>query len=800
MELKNMAPQRRLGIWIFFGCLCAAPAASAQPPSPKLADYFGFLPLELYKLDNRISNLLVKDLDGDKTEDIIVSNNGRSRIDLLLSTKKPETEKTTRPFRKDANELEYDRRMRLVSIPVNKEVVSVDTGEFNGDDKPDLVFYGTPAEVIILFNEGNGRFGSPKKINTGDAVQRQSALAVGDLDQDGRDDLTLLAEKELIFIYQTAPGLLTEPERVPHTASNPWLIKTLDLDGDGARDLVIVDSESDHPLHVRFATEEKKLGPEQRFALEVPRAIAFGQIDGKPGTEIVVIENQSGRAKVLTLDQSADDESSKHGRLAFFALPQGNERGRSLAIGDVDGDRRTDVVVTDPANAQVWLYLQTARAGLGTGQTFPSLGNARTVRLVSPQGGGKSEVYVLSEQEKQIGRSVFENGRLNFPAPVALTGEPVALDVVAAGGDKQPEVLYIARIRPPADSKEKEDKFEVRALAREPSGNLLPKKWGEVERVALPGVTAAPAAVKTLDVNQDGQADLLIFKDYGAPALVLGEKDGPPRLFTGSLGPLSNATPAGVSVMDLDGPAVIVAQNTYARRIALDAGGHWNIKDQYNAGRNSAQIQGAAALDTDGDGAKEIVLLDRATKSLLFLAKKDGVYRPRGSLQVGSLNFTGMHVADLDGDGRDDLILAGTDRFGVLQTGRKGQRLNAIATYETKRNEARLADVATGDVNADGSPDAVFSDIGEQSLEIATYAGDPELLPAITFKLFERKTFQNVGDVVEPRDMVIGDVDGDRRADIVLIVHDRIVILRQDTGKSPAKPAEGPKAKTASKS
>ena len=156
---------------------------------------------------------------------------------------------------------------------------------------------------------------------------------------------------------------------------------------------------------------------------------------------------------------------------------------------------------------------------------------------------------------------------------------------------------------------------------------------------------------------------------------------------------------------------MIVAQNTYARRVSLDADGHWNIKDQYNSGRNSAQILGAAALDTDGDGIKEVVLLDRATKSLLFLSLKNGVYRPSGSMLVGTINFTGLHVADLDGDGRDDLLIAGTDRFAVLQTGRKGQRLKTIATYESKRNEARLADLAVGDVNADGSPDVVFSDV-----------------------------------------------------------------------------------------
>ncbi len=45
-----------------------------------------------------------------------------------------------------------------------------------------------------------------------------------------------------------------------------------------------------------------------------------------------------------------------------------------------------------------------------------------------------------------------------------------------------------------------------------------------------------------------------------------------------------------------------------------------------------------------------------------------------------------------------------------------------------------MADLAVGDVNADGAPDVVFSDVAEHSLEIATYASDPELLPAITSK------------------------------------------------------------------
>src|SRR5262245_29168639 len=98
--------------------------AQAPADSPKLADYFGFLPLEIYKLERRIGNLLIRDLDGDKVGDIIVSNNARSRMDLLLSGKKPAGEADARPFRKDVNDLEFDRRMRSANLPVNKEIVS----------------------------------------------------------------------------------------------------------------------------------------------------------------------------------------------------------------------------------------------------------------------------------------------------------------------------------------------------------------------------------------------------------------------------------------------------------------------------------------------------------------------------------------------------------------------------------------------------------------------------------------------------------------------------------------------------
>ncbi len=182
-----------------------------------------------------------------------------------MSAKKGSPEEAA-PSKSEVNQILGDRRMRLVNVPVNKEVVSLQGGDMNGDGKLDLVLYGNPAELVILFNEGKGRFGNARRINSGEAIESGGALTVADLNRDGTDDIALLGANELILVYQGEKGKLSEPERLPHTASNPRMVKAVDIDGDGGNDLVILEGGSEDPLRIRFSAEGGKLGPEQLMA------------------------------------------------------------------------------------------------------------------------------------------------------------------------------------------------------------------------------------------------------------------------------------------------------------------------------------------------------------------------------------------------------------------------------------------------------------------------------------------------------------------------------------------------------
>ncbi len=116
--------------------------------------------------------------------------------------------------------------------------------------------------------------------------------------------------------------------------------------------------------------------------------------------------------------------------------------------------------------------------------------------------------------------------------------------------------------------------------------------------------------------------------------------------------------------------------------------------------------------------------------------------------------------------------------------------MKELATYETKSEKAFFADVVGGDLNGDAQPDLAVIDTRSHNIDIlnftpATPSQPASLRSALAFQIFEEKSFgrEDEGGDFEPRESLIVDVTNDGRPDLVLLVHDRILIYPQDDGR-----------------
>ncbi len=93
-----------------------------------------------------------------------------------------------------------------------------------------------------------------------------------------------------------------------------------------------------------------------------------------------------------------------------------------------------------------------------------------------------------------------------------------------------------------------------------------------------------------------------------------------------------------------------------------------------------------------------------------------------------------------------------------------------------------------GDVNGDGAPDVVFCEQVRHHVQVLSFDENAQLADACKFKVFEEHPHNsdrsqgrstNSG---EPRHVLVQDVTGDGRSDLILLVHDRIIVYPQDGG------------------
>ncbi|QDT53396.1 FG-GAP repeat protein [Caulifigura coniformis] len=779
---------RRPGLCALVLSLLSAPlCGAAETTEVPLDHYYGFQPLEIVKLSDRAHSLQAGDFNNDGLIDVVAVDNSKNRITLLLQRSK-KIDPTTHSS-DQVNQIEDSLRFETRHLPVDRDIQALCMGDFNGDGRIDLAHFGEPDRLTIRYQPESGVWKDSKELRLPEIQPKAFAINSGDLNGDKRTDLVALGKSATYVILQKEDGTLADPVVLRNTSPSLGLAMIADLNGDGRDDLFTqATDDQKQPFCIRLQNGEGKLGPELRFRLEEPRGIVLQDMDGKPGAEILAIDSRTNRVRMFSIEQKGSTAKGaggdeKLGRIVQYGYGGAESGDRDLEIADVDGDGRPDVVVSDPDKAQVVVFLQKEKE-LDLGTSYPSFLGASQLRLSDIDGDKAAEVVVFSSKENSIGISKFEDGRLGFPKNVETTGELKAFEMVDLNGDGKDELVVVTKDS--AGRGRGASKYNVSVFMRGADG-----KWGNPPspkpvEVELKG---DPHRMVKVDANLDGKWDLLLTYDGGKAPKLLLQKDGEllPEAESGGI-QLGEVRAGAVFNGQLDKPAFLVAQGNFARSMTLDAQNKWQVLDQYNAGESNSRVEGVATLDMDGQPGNEIVLIDTGANKIRIFRKSMAGYSAWRELELAPFQYRGLKVADLNGDGRADLVLAGPGRFAVVYAGQSEYKLTELASFESKLKDVFLMDLVAGDLNHDGIPDVAVFDARTHLIEILAYQREKaQLVHAIQFKVFESKSFQRSSDSgFQPREGAIADVTGDKLADLLLLSHDRLLVYPQDGGEAPA--------------
>jgi hypothetical protein len=628
-----------------------------------------FEPAVRYPVGVSPDSIVAGDFTGDGHLDLAVTNAGSTYVSLLLGrgdgTFEPQLESTV------------------------TDTPTIDHGlaaaDLNGDGHLDLVTAQIgPSDISVLLGKGDGTFQPPIRFAVG---LGPVAAVSGDFSNSGKRDVASVnsTTNEVAVALGAGDGTLQAPVFYS-VGSTPVAIVAGDFNGDGRLDLAVANFAS-NDVSVLLGLGDGTFRPEQRYAVGTnPTGIVAGDFNGDGHLDLAI--TNSGSNDISVLFGRGDGTFQPQVRLAAPDLPQ------TLVAGDF-GNGHLDLATANYRSQDITVFL-----GRGNG-TFEApvsyaLGTA-PVALITASLTGDGHLDLVTANFRSNDVSVLlGRGDGTFQAPVRYEAgsNPLA---VAAGDFNGDGTQDLATADSTANA--------VALLAGRGDGSFGPP-------VRRP-VAAYPRALIADDFNNDGRTDLAVVTQFSNdPSILVGlgnETFVSPDTITNEI----HATPL---VADLNGdgtpdvavingageilvrygrsdtpgtfdpPVVLNPDPRFAvRELALVSTGHGPVLAALDV-RDSALSFYARASDgtftrtpgpvvpaglpvrlasgdLNGDGRDDLVVAATGTNQVfVYLQKADGGFGPAPDYQSGvGINPSAISLADVDGDGRLDIAI--TNQF-----------------------------------------------------------------------------------------------------------------------------------------
>jgi hypothetical protein len=305
---------------------------------------------------------------------------------------------------------------------------SVAIGYLNKDGKLDLAVANSgSSSVTVLLGNGFGGFvpaaGSPFAVGPGSFLIPRS-VAIRDLNDDGNRDLAVAvygANNVSVLRGDGSGGFVPEPRSPFPVGKNPNSVAVGDLNKDGRPDLATANSGSDDvTVLLRNGSGGFVAAPQSPLRVgNYPASVAIGNLnnDGKP--DLAVASFRAHNVSVLLGNGSGRFvRPSGGGRFAVGYAPY------SVAMGDLNSDRKPDLAVPDADGRNVWVLLGNGSGGFVAAAGSPFTVDPRwgpySVAIADFNSDGKPDITTANWYANNVAVLLNTSQPKAFPTPARL--------------------------------------------------------------------------------------------------------------------------------------------------------------------------------------------------------------------------------------------------------------------------------------------------------------------------------------------------------------------------------------------
>ncbi len=275
------------------------------------------------------------------------------------------------------------------------------------------------------------------------------------------------------------------------------------------------------------------------------------------------------------------------------------------------------------------------------------------------------------------------------------------------------------------------------------------------------GPAAAAGALSLLVAEKNDQLEIVNFSGPCAPGAACPPNPPPQTVAVGS-----NSIPLRACTNDVNGDGLpdlctFTKSGQFCEFVAQRDGSYRKTCTTLGG----SEVSDAVPFSCSATGATTCVVatqpapdpLDPSWQVLSFIASATGALTPKATLSTfpNTVGRGPLAVADLNGDGKGDLVTANTDRNTVsVLLGDGTGSFSAATNFPVGTSPVALV---VSDVNSDGKPDIVVANSGSKNVSV--------LLGDGTGKFAAPKNFTLPGI---PAGMAIGDLNLDGKPDIAV--------------------------------